>query len=188
MEENKGGGLSWEKSPSPKAPIVATSTPAGEISNRSWLTGVFIAGLVLGALVIWGWSAVNPRGGTAGPASSDTTNTAALSGSTAAGVLTVPGLQEAGLAVMITSAVVSLPTWVVVYESRGGQPGNALGASLFESGRSSGSINLLRGMLSGQTYFVGERRDNGDRIFSLESDREVLDQNNKPVLAQFKTR
>ena len=206
MEDNKGGGLSWSQPgdansagsqkkqvPWEKTPVVlkkpaaaaSTSNEALELPNRSRFVWMSVAGLVLLALILWAWSALSPGAATSGK--NDTTNTTPDSTSVAAGGLTIPQTQNAGLTVSVTAAAVVSPTWVVVYESRDGTPGNALGAALFFPGNASGSVNLLRGTISGQSYFVGQRLDNGDRIFSLESDKEVLDQNGQPILAQFQT-
>jgi hypothetical protein len=89
-------------------------------------------------------------------------------------LLTVASPQKAGLEVAVSNVNVSEPTWVVVYESRQGKPGNVLGASLFFAGGTSGTIELLRGTVAGQSYFVTERTDNGDHKFSLANDQLVL--------------
>jgi hypothetical protein len=87
--------------------------------------------------------------------------------------------------------VVSQPTWVVIYEDHAGVPGNALGAALFlpQSGNAaqSGTVELLRGTLPGQTYFAGEALDDGDKVFSLASDKPVRDAQGNPVLVEFTT-
>ncbi len=67
-----------------------------------------------------------------------------------------------------------MPTWVAVYESRDGKPGNVLGAGLFSADQQSGTVDLLRGTIAGQTYFVTEQTDNGDHRFSLKDDALVL--------------
>lgn len=212
MQDNKDGGLSWsqpagtESVPQPKqtqatwnkvpAPVVGGSVSVthqhgsnSQISDRSGLVLSFVAGLVVGGLVMWVWVAVSS---TDGGAANSETNTAAFSNSAARtaltpGVFTAPSVQSAGLAVSVTAVSVFAPTWIVVYENRDGAPGNALGAALFTPESTGGSINLLRGTIPGQTYFIGQRRDNGDRVFSLEGDTPVLDQSGKPVLAQFTT-
>jgi len=87
-------------------------------------------------------------------------------------VLTVPASQKAGMSVAVAKATVSKPTWVVVYDSVGGKPGNALGAQLvFKSGAV--NIALLRSTVAGKTYFVGERVDNGDHKYSKTNDASV---------------
>src|ERR1700674_212694 len=45
--------------------------------------------------------------------------------------LTVPSTQASGQQVTISHAVVTAPTWIIVYDNHSGTPGNALGAALF---------------------------------------------------------
>jgi hypothetical protein len=93
--------------------------------------------------------------------------------------------------VAVSRVLVSQPTWVVVYEDHAGVPGNALGAELFlpqsEGTAQSGTVELLRGTLPGQTYFAGEALDDGDKIFSLTNDKPIRDAQGNPVLVQFTT-
>lgn len=181
-----GGRPAWEKKPAPKAPVVASSGGGiAGVSNRSWRMAAFAGGVILGGLLIgWGWSSLNSKTeNDAAPTTSATTN-GAVSNSSA---ITVSSPQKAGLTVAVSVLAVSSPTWIVVYESRNGEPGNALGAALFAPESKSGSVNLLRGTIAGQTYFVGQRRDNGDRVFSLLKDLPVVDQNGAPILTQFTT-
>jgi hypothetical protein len=107
------------------------------------------------------------------------------------GDFVVSSPQAAGFAVAVSRVVVSQPTWVVVYEDHAGVPGNALGAELFlpQSGNAaqSGTVELLRGTLPGLTYLAGEALDDGDKIFSLNSDKPVRDAQGNPVLIEFTT-
>ena len=102
--------------------------------------------------------------------------------------LVIPSPQDAGLQVAVTNVSVQVPTWVVVYENHNGTPGNVLGAGLFVEGRTSGAIDLLRGTLPGSSYFVGEARDDGDHMYSMQNDLIVRDNSNNPVFIQFNTR
>ena len=90
--------------------------------------------------------------------------------------------------VAVAAVDVSTPTWVVVYEDNNGVPGNVLGAGLFTSSNKSGVVELLRGTLPGQTYFVGESRDDGDRMYSMTNDPATRDQSGNPVLTTFQTK
>ena len=92
--------------------------------------------------------------------------------------------------VVINSATVSAPTWLVVYESSNGQPTRILGASIFfpENNGKGSSIPLLRATQSGQTYIVGERVDDGDHKLSLTLDQSVTDSSGNPVWSTFATR
>lgn len=116
---------------------------------------------------------------------STTTTSTTIPSSTNSGGLSVAP-QPAGMEVSAT-ADVSAPTWVVVYESRNGQISNILGAALFFPGQASGKVELLRGTMPNQTYFVGEARDDGDHKFSLVKDNPVLDADGNPLLVQFQT-
>ncbi len=104
------------------------------------------------------------------------------------GSVTIPSPQDAGLEITVANVRVSVPTWIVVYENYNGQPGNVLGAALFTSGRTSGAVDLLRGTLPGQTYFVGEARDDGDHKFSMANDPAVRDANGNPLWVKFETK
>lgn len=105
-----------------------------------------------------------------------------------AGVLVVPSPQTAGLEVSVSNISVQAPTWVVIYENYNGQPGNVLGAALFTSDRTSGTVSLLRGTLPGQTYFAGEARDDGDHMFSKVNDPALRDTGGNPIVLKFQTK
>lgn len=126
------------------------------------------------------------------------TGTSSTGGSDGGGIVpvTVPGVQAAandfvsvptpqapGNRVLISGLTVSVPTWIVVYDNKGGVRGNALGAALFfpTSPNSPINIALLRSTIAGQSYFIGRRVDNGDKIFSMQSDAAVIDAGGNPV-------
>lgn len=102
--------------------------------------------------------------------------------------LVVPSPQDAGLSVAVSSANVSAPTWVVVYESKNGVRGNALGAALFFPGGQTKTVNLLRATTAGQSYLVGRHVDNGDKQFSLTLDQAVVNGAGQPMYTEFRTR
>lgn len=174
-------------------------------SGSKMLMGIFAGGIIIGAMVGWMWFGApqnaapsdsttagdisSPKSALSGGASDVAGDTVPTAGAVISNEwLTVPSPQPAGLQVAISHVSVTRPTWVVVYESRGGQPGNALGASLFfDSTQSSGVVDLLRGTLPGQMYFVGESIDDGDRIFSLQNDKPVRDQSGNPLWVSFQT-
>ena len=165
--------------------------------------GIFVAGLIIGALI--GWAITGPRGGSTSDTASSTMTTVGTSttSSTTTGVnltgsnigsgsmITVSSPQTAGFAVTVGNVQVTQPTWVVIYEYRAGTTDNALGAALFlpQSGNAaqSGTVELLRGTLPGLTYFAGEALDDGDKVFSLASDKPVRDAQGNPVLVEFTT-
>jgi hypothetical protein len=162
--------------------------------------GVVVVALLLLAWMLWGTNNSGNPAGTATTTGSSTTGSSTgtdMTGVPTAGThmgssgLTVPAVQDAGLNVRITSATVAAPTWVVVYESSGSQPGRALGATLFfpENNGQSGIVSLLRATQPGQTYFIGENADTGnDRVFSLHGDQVITGADGKPVWYTFKTR
>ncbi len=94
--------------------------------------------------------------------------------------------QSAGPSVTITHLNIAKPTWVVVYVSREGKPGLALGARLFFAGDKQGKVGLLRNTQAGQSYFVGLSVDNGDRVFSLTKDKPLADADGGPLWATFR--
>ncbi len=165
----------------------------------------FIAGLIVGALIVSIWFTSGGSGSTGSTATttsmtdttgaSDTTGMQSTTGDVGAATIapssnptiTVPSPQAAGMTVGVTYATVSVPTWLVVYESANGQPTRALGAALFfpENNGKGGLITLLRATVSGQTYLVGERADDGDHVFSLTNDKPVLDSNGNQLWTMF---
>lgn len=166
-------------------PVGATGTTTRTAKTVGWLA----VGVVAGVVIAWG-ATTALRGGTnagstlagenAGSTSSTSTQAAATSS-----LVTVASPQKAGDTVAVGGINVAAPTWVVVYESRGGTPGNVLGAALFFPGTESGSVSLLRNTTAGQTYFVTERKDNGDHQYSSAKDALVLGADGQPSWATF---
>jgi hypothetical protein len=99
--------------------------------------------------------------------------------------ITVASPQQAGFAVAVSKIMVKQPTWLVVYENNNGTPGNAIGAGLFFADSTSGTIELLRATLPGQSYLVGQSLDDGDKIFSLATDKPVRDEKGNPLFTEF---
>ncbi len=92
---------------------------------------------------------------------------------------------------MLLSAIdVSVPTWVVVYDNKNGVRGNALGAALFTPTSAKGAVylTLLRATTAGQTYLIGRNVDNGDQIFSLQTDGPVVDTTGAPIYQTLEVR
>lgn len=104
--------------------------------------------------------------------------------STSGSVLGIPQ-QTAGKSVLVSHITVTQPTWAVVYERAAAGFGNALGAKLFISAETSGSIPLLRETLSGKTYAVVLERDNGNRTYELAGDTPLRDASGNPVMVEF---
>jgi hypothetical protein len=170
-------------------------------SNRTGMIvgAIVVVVLLLGAWIVWGGgnstapdTVSSTQTGTQTDTKTDIDTTGVPSGASA-GVnsLSVASPQDAGLTVAVTSATVSIPTWVVVYESSGGQPGRALGATLFfpaQNGKA-GTVSLLRATQPNQSYFVGLNADTGnDRVFSLHGDMPVMGADGKAVWYTFTTR
>ena len=222
---NRSSGLSWSTPPQqgagaaspllggtkpvqPTLPTAKPSTPPmTPVTNRSRtgssesaaprLVGIFVGGVVVGALLMWGWNSTHTGavGSTATTGSTQTGSNAAnaLSGSGAvpttasASDFSAQSVQDAGTQVTIDSATVSVPTWIAVYESSNGQAiGKAMGATLFfpENNGKSGSIELLRPTIAGKTYIINERADKGAHKFST-GDPQVTDASGALVQSSF---
>jgi hypothetical protein len=169
---------------------------------------LFAGGVLVGGLLAWSWFSLTPtkiatnEDGltpvTGAEAGTNTESARASGGGSVGGTLpgsiiasealVVPSPQDAGLSVMISSASVSVPTWVVVYDSKNGTRGNALGAALFFPGGGAKSVKLLRATESGKTYLVGRHVDNNNKQFSLTDDRPVTNAAGNPVYVEFRTR
>ncbi|KKW35871.1 hypothetical protein A2852_02490 [Candidatus Adlerbacteria bacterium RIFCSPHIGHO2_01_FULL_54_23] len=191
-ENNQQGGLSWtvpvsvpavKEKISNAAPALVHAKPAQKLGNAAKYAGFFAVGVIAGILLAWGWSAwrVSISSTFAETGSSQNTGSA-LEEESAGLVVATP--QRAGISVQISEVSVSAPTWIVVYENNGGEPGNALGATLFFPSSKQGAITLLRGTVAGQTYLVGKRADDGDRRFSLTKDA-PLTEDGVSKFAQF---
>jgi hypothetical protein len=205
---NQSNQPNQPKAPQPVAKPAAVHTPtmsAAAPSNTGTYVGIFVAGVIVGALIGWGFTSSN---GTSGMASSttETTNTSTttstgtsanttgtsqtgvnLSGSSvgSSGAIVLASNQTAGFGVAVTKITVSQPTWLVVYEDNAGTPGKAIGAGLFFPESTSGTIELLRATMPGQSYFVGQSLDDGDKIFSTQNDKPVRDSKGNPLFTQF---
>jgi len=189
---DKQRGLSWSApktvqpasmpatapKPAPKARVSYSASVSQGATAK--VVGWLAVGVVAGVVIAWaGTATLRPGSSTAGPLQN------AGAANIATSTLGVPSPQKAGMEVMVARAEVSAPTWITVYETRDGKPGNVLGAALFAAGQSSGTVDLLRGTVAGQTYLVAERSDNGDHRFSLKDDALILGADAQPVWASF---
>lgn len=206
-EDKKQQNLAWS-APEKPAPLQEAdpqgSTPqtlSPQSSRRNMPTqapiyaSFLVGGIIVGVLLATAQSAYDQREDSAiatSTAQSAITTTTAASGtaaaansaSTEASVLVSD--QPAGGSVAIGQLAIARPTWVVVYVSREGKPGNALGARLFFAGDKQGRVSLLRNTIKGQAYVVGLSADDGDRIFSLSKDKPVADADGRPLWATFR--
>lgn len=169
----------------PKGPA---DQPQKTGSSASRYAGMIVLGVIAGVLIAWGFSAA--RKGTPSTAT-NASSTVSTQGTQAVGSasdnlgintnsapaigadpgFTIMSPQTAGSQVVVYKAIVSQPTWIVVYDNKGGQPGNALGAALFFPEVQSGTVELLRPTLSGKSYLAVKQVDNGDRKFQLHGDQ-----------------
>lgn len=176
------------KEAKPQAPTKASPAPAAAATNGSSAgkyVGMVVVGILAGVIVAWGWNAMRSSSSdttsnatsttkTTGVAKNDSKSLGIDTSSVALGSdpgLTLMSPQPAGNSVAITKAIVSEPTWVVVYEDQNGKPGNALGAALFFPEKQGGTVELLRPTIAGKNYLAVKAVDNGDRKFSLKDDQ-----------------
>ncbi len=191
--------LSWSQPTAPK--VVTPSTPKGpdSTSNTGTYAGVFIGGLIVGALLGWGVTDLHQGSSEVSMSTGSTTmmdmsstsaSTINLAGSMVGGTSLAVATQPAGYSVAVSGVDVTEPTWVVVYDDNNGAPGNALGAGLFYptamGGTTSSNMPLLRATLPNTNYLVGESIDNGTHQFSLK-DKQVLDTSGSPLWVTFQT-
>lgn len=156
---------------------------------------LLVGGIIIGVLLSSAWSAIAPKAASEIGSMATSTGTSTSSSTTAAtttnGSTSLPVIvedQSAGGSVVIKSLSIARPTWVVVYVSREGKPGNALGARLYFAGDKQGTVALLRATEPGQRYFVGLSVDNGDKVFSLSKDLPVADADGGALWATFSAR
>lgn len=195
-------------------PTLVSVPTTDDSSGR--VIGIIVGIVVVFALAAWGIAALHNRstGSPAAMSTSSETSTMATSGSAAMteessttvaetsgsstaaapvvsganNTFSAPSPQDAGTAIAINSMSLSAPTWIIVYESHNGVPGNILGAGLFFPGDTSGNVQLLRATTSGQTYLVTAAVDNGDKLFSIKDEKPVMDSSGKQVWITVQTR
>src|SRR3990167_5117053 len=131
--DQKQGGLSWTtpaQSPMPvQKPVITPNVqmmPPKQASNSTKYISMIVLGVIAGVIIAWGYSALRSpqEASTADTNTGSDTSTALISASGLG--LTIASPQIAGNSVAVAKAVVFAPTWIVVYENNGGQPGNAL--------------------------------------------------------------
>lgn len=183
-----------EENKQPASKLGFPSSKHIERTQAPVYAGLLVGGIIVGVLLAAAWSSVRNRGEVPDVAAL-TAEVASTSTSTAAATKTTPteppltvNDQPAGPSVTISRLNIARPTWVVVYVSREGKPGSALGARLFFAGDKQGKVGLLRSTERGQSYFVGLSVDNGDRAFSLSEDKPLADADGGPLWATFTAR
>lgn len=195
-------GLSWTQPiapqhTQPKIHEQKTTPPTNNPTpnnNKKWWIALAVV-CVLAAFFVVGLrqkdSAKTGTATTTGTQAQTETQTSAMPNLVTVGSikgLGVSPLQDAGSEVMVSVEEVSAPAWVVVYESNNGKPGNVLGAGYFTPTIISTSVPLLRDTQPGQTYFIGQTTDDGDKTYSMQKDAALTDAEGKLILVEFKTR
>ena len=99
--------------------------------------------------------------------------------------------QAPGKSVFVDEIFTDGPLWVVIIENNNGEPGNILGAGLFDAGETAGVVELLRGTVEGGAYYAGLYNEDSNlptnRVFDLEKDLPLSDRNGDIIYAEFKT-
>jgi len=96
--------------------------------------------------------------------------------------------QNSGVTVALEQVQLEKLGWVVIHDEDNGAPGRILGAQLFDAGSwTDGTVDLLRGTLSGKMYYAMLHSDNGDHAFDPKSDTPILGEDGKSVMAKFST-
>lgn len=154
----------------------------------------FIAGLLIGGLLVWVFSASPEKNeevlnvendDVAGTFEEGTPNIPdapnmtkpadTVTEAVGSGTLEVSA-QPAGLVVVLTK--VAYPTkngWIVVRDYENNATGKILGASRYsqDTNLMPQSVNLLRATESGKTYQVTFFSENGDKVFDLDDDKPI---------------
>lgn len=97
--------------------------------------------------------------------------------------------QPFGDSVIISKLDLKETVWVTIYEDANGEPGNILGAGVFDVGSfEKQEISLLRSTSGDSTYYVKLLKDDGDRIFDHVKDLPIKNiATKKDLIATFKT-
>lgn len=192
----KKSTLSWSQPPVTVITHAAQHSAASGQAKRSYnnlINGVWISAVsvVLIALIISSINMLRSSPSKKDPEVLAGVHTTPLDGENAIANspsrLAIPKTQPAGMTVTVAHVEVSTPTWVVVYENKNGGRGPVLGAALFDKGRTKGVVELLRPTLAGKGYFVGQTKDDGDRMYSAQHDAIENDTQGKQLLVPFST-
>lgn len=95
--------------------------------------------------------------------------------------------QSAGDMVYVSQMDLGAPAWVAIRENNDGELGNILGAGWYPEGKSTGTVELLRGTESGAVYYVVLYTDNGDKQFDYRQDTLVTDGGTNILVTKFRT-
>lgn len=158
----------------------------GKMKNRFiTFTLIFIAGFVCGfgiALIIFsGWD-----GDRAEEDNTKIANENAYTPSPGYNTITIDD-QKAGNTVFVSLTTLSRSAWIAIHEENGGAPGNILGARYFSSGKTAGTVELLRATTAGNAYYAIIHEDDGDREFDFRNDLPLQDPFGNYFMAEFRT-
>lgn len=174
----------------------------------------FVAGLLIGGLLVWIFSAtpatnkentitldqdMSDQTDTAAPEVTSTSNNAVVKSATKPSTPVTTGVgsvevadQDAGTVVALGE--VKMPVgngWLVVHElTDAGALANALGAVRYSGaeGLTPSTIELLRATVAGKSYRVVVYSENGDRVFDKADDTPVLTPEGARIEGAFKAK
>jgi hypothetical protein len=95
--------------------------------------------------------------------------------------------QKAGSAVIVSEVALPATGWIAIRDYKDGKMGNTLGAKLLNKGTVSNvAVDLLRAMISGNSYVAVPLKDNGDGLYKGVDDVPFNDAGGKPIMTVFK--
>lgn len=181
------------------------------LTNNQKMLATFIVGFVIGGGSVWLWQMPSidgllpfaRYGNVLKQEPSDSTGSTALAPSATgltpnvkigSGTFSIPvtgegsvivAHQPAGIVVVLARVNMPRDGWVAIHEKSSGALGNILGAHRFDAGTMSGTVELLRGTLAGNTYYAVLYSDNGDRAFDPHVDLPMSTANGDMIFASF---
>ena len=94
--------------------------------------------------------------------------------------------QNPGKYVVVAHAALRKPAWVAIHEEVDGKPGNIIGARLFDTGKNSGIVELLRPTVVGKNYYAMLHvYNNVKRPFNYKVDVPMKDERGNMVMVKF---
>ncbi len=167
----------------------------------------FIAGFVVGTVLLYGWGQLFNKQDTADSLKAATQDVEQFEVDAGASVeVEADNAEDVTIGASSTEAIIveSQPAsdtvslnmvnlqagesggWVVIHEIKDGMMANALGAARRDSGEYADiKVYLLRSTVQGGTYAVVLYNDNGDKQFSIKTDNPLTDSNGKYVMSTF---
>lgn len=169
--------------------------------QKAQIAAGFIVGLIIGVVGVMIWhnssnskspaqTATIATSTTEGNSFSSTTPSLIETDAPGAVVGDGPGIvvneQSPGKTVVISQVALLKPGWVAIRDNVNGKPGNILGAKLFDKGKHSGIVELLRPMVIGKKYFAELRSDDGNyKNFDAQKDVAIKDAKGNTIIATF---